>query len=250
MKDNLIKVPLDSRTYPAVNRKAYNALSHQYRTQNEAGEFGWTDAQWREFFSRHVGSHSNALEFGPGSGRILEIISNLCGNTTAVELSPEMAAIAREKSPNANIIIADIKRVELERELFDLIFAGASIHNFPTTEIPAVLERFHRWLKTDGRFAFTTTLHEKHDEGFFIKGDFPGNHVRYRNKFSACVLEQQLWRGGFEIQDSILQKNEDPEADGEWVLGVCKKRRFLVAPGINPRTQACNSASRQVHGKS
>jgi len=162
---------------------------------------------------------------------MLSLLDSISKNTTAIELSPKMAELAHQNSPNSIIINDDVKNINFVKELFDLIFAGASIHMFPTRDVNIVLQKFYEWLKSDGKFIFDTTMHDEHEEGIFVKDDYKGSGrvARFRNKFTEDVLDELLFNNGFEVEERIIKPETD--RDKKWMLNVCKKKPFKLPVG-------------------
>ena len=211
--------------YIVQNKETYDKVAVEYNTKlRQPRHRLWTDAQWSEFFSQYVKKHHSVLELGPGSGRILNILASLCIDTTAVELSPEMAKHAKANSPGSKIIVDDIKNVNFAKELFDLILSNESLHCFPTYDQNIVLSKFYDWTKRDGHIIVSTNLHDKHDESFSNKGNYKDTPSRFKTRFTLRSLESVLYKNGFKIKDQITES-----ANGKsFTIAVCRKRNLNI----------------------
>lgn len=67
------------------------------------------------------------LEIGPGTGQATLPLTRL-GSVTAVELSPELAAVAREHAPRAHVEVAAFEDWPLPVEPFDLVVSATAFH--------------------------------------------------------------------------------------------------------------------------
>ena len=67
------------------------------------------------------------LEIGPGTGQATLPLTGL-GDVTAVELSPELAALAREHAPQAHAGRRGLRRVAAAPEPFDLVVSATAFH--------------------------------------------------------------------------------------------------------------------------
>ncbi|GAB2858872.1 class I SAM-dependent methyltransferase [Lentzea nigeriaca] len=67
------------------------------------------------------------LEIGPGTGQATLPLTAL-GEVTAVELSPELAAIARQHAPLAHVEVAAFEEWPLPAEPFDLVVSATAFH--------------------------------------------------------------------------------------------------------------------------
>ncbi|MGK7950693.1 MAG: class I SAM-dependent methyltransferase [Xenococcaceae cyanobacterium] len=81
------------------------------------------------------------------------------GSVIGVDISTGMLAQAQakikaESIKNLELIEADAELIDFEDEQFDLIFCCSSLVYI--SDIPALLNKCYRWLKSGGCFAFTT----------------------------------------------------------------------------------------------
>ncbi|USX48810.1 trans-aconitate 2-methyltransferase [Lentzea sp. HUAS12] len=67
------------------------------------------------------------LEIGPGTGQATLPLTSL-GDVTAVELSPDLAAVARAHAPAAEVVVADFDVWPLPAEPFDLVVSATAFH--------------------------------------------------------------------------------------------------------------------------
>lgn len=213
--------------YIKVNREAYDTFAPQHAKRHEViGKYNITDEQWCDILSNEMFSKNEdnlVLEIGPGTGRMLEIFENkLNCRTIAVELSKNMIKFAREKSPNTVFIEDNILDVKFSEESFDGIFMGALIHNFPEKDVDQLLDLVYKWLKKSGKALIYTTLHEKSEEGFYVKEDYSGDIVRFRKKFTEDELRETLLRHNFDITYEL--HTEEPDRNKKWLTCIIEKR--------------------------
>ncbi|KOV84170.1 trans-aconitate 2-methyltransferase [Nocardia sp. NRRL S-836] len=94
------------------------------------------------------------LEIGPGTGQATLPLTAL-GEVTAVELSPDLAAVAREHAPRAHVVVADFDVWEPTGR-FDLVVSATAFHWLdPSTR----MARCARALRTGGTLAVISTHH-------------------------------------------------------------------------------------------
>ncbi|MEU3646384.1 class I SAM-dependent methyltransferase [Lentzea sp. NPDC034063] len=67
------------------------------------------------------------LEIAPGTGQATLPLTAL-GDVTAVELSPELAAVARSHAPAAHVVVADFDDWTLPATPFDLVVCATAFH--------------------------------------------------------------------------------------------------------------------------
>lgn len=96
----------------------------------------WLD----ELVAGHSGCH---LDFACGTGRILEVIGPRFTQTTGVDISVPMLALARERFPAMNLLLGDVTR---EPGLVSGVFDSATVFRFFANAEPALREEVAAWL--------------------------------------------------------------------------------------------------------
>jgi SAM-dependent methyltransferase len=95
------------------------------------------------------------LEIGPGTGQATLPLTAL-GSVTAVELSPELAAVARSHAPAAHVVVANFDEWPLPPEPFDLVVSATAFHWLdPRTRMARCAEA----LRPGGTLAVISTHH-------------------------------------------------------------------------------------------
>ncbi|HVQ37001.1 MAG TPA: class I SAM-dependent methyltransferase [Pyrinomonadaceae bacterium] len=88
---------------------------------------------------RHFPAHChNALEIGCGTGAFARRMAERSKHVLALDLSPEMIRLARERSAqfsNIEFQLADVLKLSLPAESFDCIASIATLHHLPLTEV-------------------------------------------------------------------------------------------------------------------
>ncbi|MET0647975.1 MAG: class I SAM-dependent methyltransferase [Pyrinomonadaceae bacterium] len=104
-----------------------------------AGE-GWDHSgHYHDFLARHVPAPCReALEIGCGTGSFSRILSKSSERVLALDLSPNMIRVARERSAqftNIEFRVADVLALELPAETFDCVVTVATLHHLPMKEV-------------------------------------------------------------------------------------------------------------------
>ncbi|MGW6445375.1 class I SAM-dependent methyltransferase [Lentzea sp. NPDC055074] len=95
------------------------------------------------------------LEIGPGTGQATLPLTAL-GSVTAVELSPDLAEVARSHAPEADVVVADFDVWPLPAEPFDLVVSATAFHWLdPATR----MARCAAALRPGGSLAVISTHH-------------------------------------------------------------------------------------------
>lgn len=91
------------------------------------------------------------LDIGCGPGNILALLQATIGSKLAgIDISSEMAEIARKRVPAADIRIGDSESLPWSEDKFDAVICTDSFHHYPAPE--KVLREIRRVLKTGGKF--------------------------------------------------------------------------------------------------
>ncbi|MEK6283712.1 MAG: class I SAM-dependent methyltransferase [Acidobacteriota bacterium] len=94
---------------------------------------------YHDFLLRHLPSNCHdVLEIGCGTGTFARRLAERSQNVLALDLSPEMIRIARERSaqfPNIDFELADVLDWPLPAEGFDCIASIATLHHLPLSEM-------------------------------------------------------------------------------------------------------------------
>ncbi|HEX7176494.1 MAG TPA: class I SAM-dependent methyltransferase [Pyrinomonadaceae bacterium] len=116
-----------------------------------SGEEWDHSSQYHDFLLRRVPSPCReSLDIGCGAGVFSRLLAKSSERVLALDLSPNMIRIARERSasfPNIDFQVADVMTRELPAERFDCIATVATLHHLPMTE---VLPKIKSALKVNG----------------------------------------------------------------------------------------------------
>ena len=104
-----------------------------------SGEEWDHNGQYHDLLARHVPRPCReALEIGCGTGAFSRLLAQSAERVLALDLSPNMIALARERSalfPNIDFEVADVLTRELPAERFDCIATIATLHHLPVEEV-------------------------------------------------------------------------------------------------------------------
>ncbi|TDD16371.1 class I SAM-dependent methyltransferase [Kribbella turkmenica] len=96
------------------------------------------------------------LEIGPGTGQATRPMVERGWSVTALELSPDLAGMARRNLPEVEVIEADFDTWELPAATYDLVLSATAFHWLdPATRV----ERCAQLLRPGGMLAVVSTEH-------------------------------------------------------------------------------------------
>lgn len=113
---------------------------------------GWDhNAHYHPFLLRHLpAQRDDALEVGCGTGAFARALAERFARVVAIDLSPEMIRIARDRSrayPNIGYRTEDLLQCALPPASFDCVAAIATLHHLP---MPQALEKLAAALRPGG----------------------------------------------------------------------------------------------------
>jgi len=110
-----------------------------------AGEKWGHNDLYHDLLARHVPAPCReALDIGCGAGAFSRLLAKSAGRVLALDLSPNMIALAKEISAqfsNIDFEVADVLTRELPAERFDCVATIATLHHLPLSEVLPKLKR-------------------------------------------------------------------------------------------------------------
>ena len=99
-----------------------------------------------------VGRGARILDAGCGTGRVAGALHRRGHDVVAVDVDPELVAAAQADHPGPSYAVADLSRLELDGEPFDLVVSAGNVMVFlaPGSE-RSVLQRMRDHLRPGGR---------------------------------------------------------------------------------------------------
>lgn len=129
-------------------------------------------ANCREYVAIHhrlgVGEGHRLLDMACGSGLALELAGIRGATCSGIDASPRLVAVARDRSPDADIRVGDMGALPWDDESFDVVTSFRGI--WGTT--PGAVEEAHRVLVPGGRIAFTCWGNVGKSEGAWMMAPF------------------------------------------------------------------------------
>lgn len=220
-----LRVMAESRT---VIREEFNRLA----LLTEGAE-GWTqNSQYHDFLLRHLPSNCRrVLEVGCGTGAFSRRLGRISEQEVlALDLSPEMIRIARERSrdfKNIEFSVADVVEQDFAPEEFDCIATIATLHHLP---MKFMLSKFKRALKPTGVLLVLDLLEpEGISDALFHALAFPasaGLRFFHQRRFRAPAHERAAW-AEHERHDTYPTLSEVERACAGLLPGARVRRHLL-----------------------
>jgi 2-polyprenyl-3-methyl-5-hydroxy-6-metoxy-1,4-benzoquinol methylase len=113
---------------------------------------GWShNSHYHTYLLKQIPENcKDALEIGCGTGSFSRLLAQKADRVLALDLSPEMIQLAKQRSaeyPNIDYRIADVMDWDFPKESFDCIASIATLHHLP---FASVVKRMKSGLKING----------------------------------------------------------------------------------------------------
>ena len=170
------------------------------------------EERWLELFAALLAPRADVLDIGCGSGR--PIAAWLVGRdfkVTGADSSPSLIAICRDRLPNAEWHVADMRELALARR-FDGLIAWHSLFHLSPEDQRRVFPRFAVHSRPGAVLMFTSGW----AEGIRI-GEWQGEPL-YHASLDPHEYRHLLAENGFEV---IAQQDRDPEC-GEATVWIAR----------------------------
>ena len=162
-------------------------------------------------FLKMLDENSCILDAGCGSGRDTKVFKSLGHNVVSIDASAEMCRIA------SNYTGVNIKQLRFQdinyNEIFDGIWASASLLHVPSRELDSVLGKLKDSLKDDGVFYAS-----------FKYGDFEGmRNERFFNDLTETEAREIFEKNDFKVLKTWITEDSRPERDEKWTNILVRK---------------------------
>jgi SAM-dependent methyltransferase/alkylhydroperoxidase family enzyme len=180
-------------------------------------------ANVREYVTMHhrlgVGSGERLLDMACGSGLAVELAGLRGALCAGIDASPRLLAVARDRSPNADLRVGDINALPWDDESFDVVTSFRGI--WGTT--PRAISEAYRVLAPGGRVGLTVWGHIKASPGAWALAPFRlATEPKVENQAAMVALgrpgagEALLTENGFtrieRVDVPFVFEYADPEA--------------------------------------
>jgi ubiquinone/menaquinone biosynthesis C-methylase UbiE len=133
---------------------------------------GWNhNAHYHEYLLGQIPKRCRrVLEVGCGAGEFSRLLAGRAGSVLAVDLSPQMIRLARERSKlytNIEFVEADAMALDLPDEEFDCVATLTTLHHLPTE---AALRKIAKSLKPGGVFVCLDLYQRSGPSDLFFDG--------------------------------------------------------------------------------
>jgi SAM-dependent methyltransferase len=173
-----------------------------------------------EIFINKVKKNGNILDLGCGPGHHSRVFEHNGFNVQGIDLSTEMIAIAKKEVSGANFQVMDILDLNLEKELFDGIWASASLLHIPKKNLKSVLKQLKSALAKEGVLYISL---KKGEGSEVLEDNRYGGVDKYYVYYQLEEIDKILTSVGFKIIDREQKERRDFYDTNPWIHVFCKK---------------------------
>ena len=162
-------------------------------------------------FSR-VRTGDSVLEVGAGTGNFLNLFREVAGALVAVDLTPAMLRVARDRFPEMCLVVGDGARLPIPSRAFHLVATAQALHHIH--EPLPVLKELRRVVMADGKvLVVDQAATERYEQAAFmtqLEAIRDPSHAVSRPPSAMRVLVRAA---GLEIVDERLVENRQTISD-------------------------------------
>jgi len=180
---------------------------------------GWNDRVWIEAFADALARGARVLDLGCAGGEpVARLLVERGMHVTGVDSSPELIALARDRMPGQEWIVADMRCLALERR-FDGILAWDSFFHLAHEAQRAMFRLFDTHADYDAMLMFNTGPEHGESTSTFTFKDEPLYHASLAPAEYRVLLDLS----GFEV---ISHAANDAWSGGR-TAWLCRRKRPL-----------------------
>ena len=155
---------------------------------------------WMERFASLLPPHGKMLDLGCAYGRDVKTYHDMGFEVVGVDGSEVMIEKAKKLVPECEFSVGDVRSIELEPESLDGIWASAIFVHIPKKDMPALIERLYRALKSGGKLYAAVYVGD--GEGMEADERYAGA-AKYYTYFSTEEFRKLLIDAGFSLVDFV-----------------------------------------------
>jgi cyclopropane fatty-acyl-phospholipid synthase-like methyltransferase len=178
---------------------------------------GWNDRIWVEMFANELAAGSSVLDLGCGGGEpVARFLADRGLTVTGVDSSPQLIALAQNRMPEQEWIVADMRRLALDRR-FDGILAWDSYFHLAYDAQRAMFAVFDAHANDHAVLMFNTGP----DHGEAVSASTFKDEQLYHASLAPADYRELLENHGFDVVRHVAN---DPRSGGR-TAWLCRRKR-------------------------
>ena len=184
-------------------RDTYNRIATDYTEDHK--EDTWDD-DYIQLFIDSLSKGAGVLDLGCGPGVDTAKLSKSGLLVEGLDLSDGLLEIAKGLNPGLTFTQGDMRKLPYGDEVFDGIFAKASLLHIPKEDIHLVMQEMHRVVKSSGSIHIAIKGGE--GEATLKEDDYGYEYSRFFSLWDMDSFVSELMMHGFSItKKDTYQKN-------------------------------------------
>ena len=202
--------------YKKITQATYDEIAYDYIERDQA--IVPETQEVKDALERFISLLPNSgvvLDIGSGGGRDSRFLYNHHLKVVGIDFSDKLITAAKKVEPGVDYRVMDFENLNFSNGELDGVWANASLHHIPKSNLQTVLKKIHSILKDGGIFF----IKMKHGDGEGIRKNekFGKQLKRYFAFYKTDELNKLLEAAGFEVLETALTTKE------EWVESFAKK---------------------------
>jgi 2-polyprenyl-3-methyl-5-hydroxy-6-metoxy-1,4-benzoquinol methylase len=201
-------------------RETYNRIAEDWHKDHLHDDWWIQDI---DTFVKKLPPGAHVLDVGCGSGVKSKYLIEHGLRVTGIDISEKLLDIARREAPQGDYRVFSMTDLDVMSEMFDGVFAQASLLHIPRIDAGEVVRKMSRRLRPGGllHIAVKETRDGKPEEGVQKESDYGYEFERFFSYFTMDELEKYLT----DARLSIVSKFRSPAKSGKtvWLQIIGKK---------------------------
>lgn len=198
----------------------YDLIAHYYAKQVDKH----SPVDERNLFLSYLLPNAKILDVGCAAGRDSIFFSQKGFETTGIDLSENLLAIAKQKAPELKFVKGDIREKLFSDNSFDAVWACAVLLHLKREDISAVLANFYSLLAENGLVFIR--VKEGVGEADVVE-PLSNNLSRHFTYFMLEELQELVENAGFRVEKIFRSNEKDMDSslrDLWWITVIARKR--------------------------
>lgn len=180
-----------------------------------------SDAPFLDKFISYLPPQAKVVDIGCGPGNFTRQLTGRGFNVKGIDLSNEMLTIARDRVPEGDFKMMDMRKLDYPDETFDGLLVAYSLIHIPSSEIPETLRGFYGVLKPNG---VVLVIAQRGEPDRVVDEPLQPGEKMFVNFFTKDSMSDVLTKAGFVIEYQEEKPSQDPNSFSDAVIYTIGKK--------------------------
>jgi 2-polyprenyl-3-methyl-5-hydroxy-6-metoxy-1,4-benzoquinol methylase len=201
-------------------KETYNRIAEDWHRDHSHDDW-WVEGTGT--FIQELAPGARVLDVGCGSGVKSKYLINHGFKVTGIDISEKLLEIARREASKGEFKVFSMTDLDSMLEMFDGIFAQASLLHIPKKDAGEVVKKMAGRLISGGLLyiAVKEVREGKPEEGIAKENDYGYEYERFFSYFTMPELEQYLAGAGLTVVSA--SRNPNPSGKTVWLQIIGRK---------------------------